>query len=74
MRFLYVGLPLFILGIFIRVYFDIPCTNCMDLEWHTLPIIGNGGELYVLGFTSTGLLIIGMILTLAGVLGYGPRR
>jgi len=44
----------------------------MDLEWYTLPSIGQGGELYVLGFTSTGTLIAGVILTLAGL--FGSRR
>lgn len=69
MRFLSVGIPLLVAGIVIRILFDIPCTNCMDLEWQTLPPIGSGGELYALGFTSTALLIIGGILTLAGLLG-----
>ncbi|MCH7561701.1 MAG: hypothetical protein IIC67_10130 [Thaumarchaeota archaeon] len=69
MRLLSVGIPLFVIGLMIRIIFDIPCTNCMDLEWYTLPPIGQGGELYVLGFTSTGTLITGIILTLAGLFG-----
>jgi len=69
-----IGIPLLVIGIIIRVLFDIPCTNCMDLEWHTLPPIGQGGELYALGFTSTSTLITGLILTLAGLFGSKRKR
>ncbi|NIP61723.1 MAG: hypothetical protein GWN01_13595 [Nitrosopumilaceae archaeon] len=73
MKFLTVGISFLIIGVAIRFLFDIPCLNCMDLEWHTLPMLGNGGELYLFGFVSTGLLITGAILTIAGVFSIKRR-
>lgn len=74
MGFLFIGIAFLIIGFAIRIVFPIPCTNCMDLEWLTLPAIGSGGEFYVLGFTSTGLWIVGGILTIARLFGSKRRR
>jgi len=65
MNLLNMGIIILGIGVILRLFFNIPCTNCMDIIWQPSPIFGNGGEWYILGFISTGGIIIGIIIILS---------